>query len=53
MSPNARNRGPKAPASNNLYTAIVALAFCAVLATAIFVAFKCWLQYGTILGAPK
>jgi hypothetical protein len=52
MSPNGRNRGPKAPASDNLYTAILALAFCVVLATAVFVSVKCWLQYGTILGAP-
>ncbi|MHC4623539.1 MAG: hypothetical protein ACYS4W_06510 [Planctomycetota bacterium] len=52
MSPNGRNRGAKAVASNNLYTAILALALCVVLATAIFVACMCWFQYGTILGAP-
>jgi len=33
---------------DNLYTAILALAFITVLATAAFVAYKCSSQYGTI-----
>ncbi len=48
MSPNGQTRGGKIIASNNLYTAIIALAFCVVLATAAFVAYKCYFQYGTI-----
>jgi hypothetical protein len=53
MSPNGRNRGGKIIASNNLYTIILALAFCIVLATAVFVAYKCHSQYGTIFRVPK
>jgi hypothetical protein len=52
MNPNAQNRGGKAVASNNLYTIILALAFCAVLATAALVAYKCYFQYGTLLKIP-
>ena len=33
---------------DNLYTVILALAFCAVFAAAVFVAYKCYAQYGTI-----
>jgi len=53
MSPDGQSRGGKIVASNNLYTAIVALAFCVVLAAAAFVAYKCYCQYGTIFGVPK
>jgi len=52
MSPNGQSRGGKAAASNNLYTAILALAFCIVLATAALVAYKCYFQYGTIFRIP-
>ena len=52
MSPNGQIRGEKVIASNNLYTVILALAFCAVLATVMFVAFKCYFQYETIFKIP-
>ncbi len=41
MSPNGQARGKKATVSDNVYTIILALAFCAVLATAVFVTIKC------------
>lgn len=37
---------------SNLYTAILAVAFGAVLAAAAFVAYQCYSQYGTIFGMP-
>jgi len=43
MSPNGQARGKKVTVPDNLYTIILALAFCAVLATAVFVAIK---RYG-------
>jgi hypothetical protein len=52
MSPAKQNRGAKVVASSNLYTAILALAFGIVLATAAFVAYKCYFQYGTIFKIP-
>ncbi|MBA7620590.1 hypothetical protein ES703_27942 [subsurface metagenome] len=52
MSPNGQNRGGKVTASDNLYTVILALAFCVVLATAAFVAYKCYFQYHTIFEIP-
>ncbi len=48
MSPNRRIRGGKVVAVDNLYTVILALAFCVILATAVFVAYKCYFQYETI-----
>jgi Tfp pilus assembly protein PilE len=51
MSPNGQSQG-KAVTSNNLYTVILALAFLAVLATVALVAYKCYVQYGTILKIP-
>jgi len=53
MSPDGRNRGAKSIAFSNLYTIILALAFCAVLATAVFVTYRCYSQYDTIRGAPE
>lgn len=52
MSPEVPIRGGKTVARNNIYTALLALAFCAVLATAAFVAVKCYVQYGTIFKIP-
>jgi len=52
MSPDVPNPGIKVPASNNVYTVILALAFFAVLATAALVAYKCYTQYGTIFKIP-
>jgi hypothetical protein len=49
MSPDT---GRTVPASDNLYTVILALAFCVVLATATFVAYECYFQYGTVFKIP-
>jgi len=49
MSPDGRNRGET---PSNIYTIILALAFCVVLATAAFVASKCYFQYGAIFKIP-
>ena len=46
MSPNGQAEIRKK--ADDLYTAILALAFGAVLATAALVAYKCFMQYGTI-----
>jgi len=48
MSPVVQNRGKKITAADNLYTVVLAVAFFAVLATAAFVAYQCYTQYGTI-----
>lgn len=53
MSPNGLARGKKITIPDNIYTAILALAFLAVLATAAFVAYKCNAQYGTIFNIPS
>ncbi len=52
MSPDGQSRGGKAIASNNIYTVVLALAFGIVLATAVFVAYKCYFQYETIFKIP-
>lgn len=52
MSPNGQARGKKVTVPYNLYTIILALAFCAVLATAAFVAYQCYTQYGTVFKIP-
>jgi hypothetical protein len=46
------SRGAKVAPASNLYTAILAVAFGVVLATAAFVTFQCYTQYGTIFGMP-
>ena len=48
MSPVIQSPGQKITAADNLYTVILAVAFFAVLATAAFVAYQCYTQYGTI-----
>jgi len=48
MSPNRQIRGGKVVPVANLYTIILGLAFFVVLATAVFVAYKCYIQYETI-----
>jgi cell division protein FtsL len=48
MSPVVQSRIKKITASDNLYTVILAVAFFVVLATAVFVAYQCNSQYGTI-----
>jgi hypothetical protein len=52
MSPDGQIRGGKPAASDNLYTVILALACAVVLATAAFVGYKCYFQYGTIFTIP-
>jgi hypothetical protein len=52
MSPDGQVGGGRAVAPNNLYTAILLLATCIVLATAALVAYKCFYQYETILKIP-
>jgi len=52
MSPNGQNRGGKTAVFSNLYTIILALAFGVVVATASFVAYKCYFQYDTIFKIP-
>lgn len=46
MSPNGQVGGGRGGASSNLYTAILALAVGAVVATAAFVVFMCHHHYG-------
>ncbi len=52
MSPNEQTPGGKVIVPSNLYTAILALAVCVVLATAAFVACKCYFQFETIFKVP-
>ncbi|MHC4706693.1 MAG: hypothetical protein ACYS8I_06360 [Planctomycetota bacterium] len=52
MSAVKQNRGSKIAAASNLYTAILALAVGIVSATAAFVAYMCYIQYGTIWKIP-
>jgi hypothetical protein len=52
MSPEAPVRGTKPEAISNLYTIVLALAFGVVLATAAFVAYKCYFDYGTLFTIP-
>jgi len=52
MSPNGQARGKKITVPDNLYTIILAMAFCAVLATAAFVAYQCYMQYRTLFEIP-
>ncbi|MHC4396661.1 MAG: hypothetical protein ACYS1A_13500 [Planctomycetota bacterium] len=52
MSPNGQIRGGKVVPSDNIYTALLALAFLVVLAATIYVAWMCHVQYGTIFKIP-
>jgi hypothetical protein len=52
MSPEGQKSGVKPVISSNLYTIILALAFGVVLATAAFVTYKCYFDYGTIFKIP-
>ena len=52
MSPNGQLHGTKPTPGSNVYTIILALAFAAVLATAAFVAYKCYFDYGTLFKIP-
>lgn len=52
MSPNGPLRTAKLVGRDNLYTALLAIAVGAVLATAGFVAYMCYTQYGTFFKMP-
>ncbi len=52
MSPTPQSRGTKVAVPSNLYTAVLAVAFAVVLATAGFVAFMCFTRYETIFSMP-
>ncbi len=52
MSPDGHNPGRKITVSSNLYTVILALALGVVVATAVFVAYKCYFQYNAIFKIP-
>lgn len=49
MSPNGQPGTQKSTPLNNLYTAILAMAFGVVLATMAFVLYMCYVQYERIL----
>jgi len=52
MAQNVQTKGTKIAATSNLYTTIIGLAFFVVLATAAFVACKCYFNYGTFFSVP-
>jgi hypothetical protein len=52
MSPEVQLGGSKPAIPSNLYTVILAAALFLVLATAAFVAYKCYFQYGTFSPIP-
>ena len=52
MSPNGQARGKNISVPDNVYTIILALAFVAVLATAAYVSYLCYQQYGTLFKIP-
>ena len=52
MSPDGQIRGERKIVADNLYTIILAVAFVLVLVTVVFVASKCYSQYGTIFKIP-
>ena len=52
MSPEGQIRGGKPAPISNLYTVILAMALCVVIATAAFVAYKCYFDYGTLFKIP-
>ncbi len=53
MSPVIPARGKQISVPDNLYTAILAIAFLVVLGTAGLVTFLCHSQYGTIFSIAK
>ncbi len=52
MSPAMQSRSKKISVPDNVYTAILAVAVAAVLATAGFVAYLCLNQYETLFKIP-
>ncbi len=53
MGPSKSGSSGNMTASNNLYTVILGFALCLVLATAAFVTYNCYIQYGTIFKIPS
>jgi len=53
MSPNGRIGGKTRRIPDNLYTAVLAVAVGVVMATAAFVAYQCYTQYGVLFSIPK
>ena len=53
MSPEGQIRRGKVVATDNVYTGLLALVFLAVLATTVFVAFKCYIQYDILIKFPS
>jgi hypothetical protein len=49
MSPNGRNPGT---ARDSLYTVLLAVAVVVMLISVVFVAYKCYAQYGTFFKIP-
>jgi hypothetical protein len=52
MSPEGQLGGSKPAIPSNIYTVILAAALCLVLATVVFVTYKCFLDYQTIFKIP-
>ncbi len=48
MSPIMQTQDKRVSVPDNLYTVVLAIAFCVVLATAALVAYLCYTQYETI-----
>ena len=53
MSPAVQSRGKKISIPDNLYTVVLAVAFCVVLATAAYVAYQSYAQYQTLFAIPQ
>jgi hypothetical protein len=45
-------RSPKPKSVNTIYTALLAISFIAVIASAALVVFKCFSQYGSLFPIP-
>jgi hypothetical protein len=52
MSPMPQSRGGKVSPASNVYTAFLATAVGALLATVVYVAYTCQTCYGTIFKLP-
>jgi len=52
MSPNGQTVGRKIVTLDNIYTVLLAVAVGAALVSVLFVAYKCYSQYGTIFKIP-
>lgn len=52
MSNDVKLRSPKPTVPSNVYTALIAVAFAAILAAALFITYKHYSFYGTIFSVP-